>query len=1068
MSSHQQLVDRGIQVLNATGIGVLGMAAPMLSTKWAEDESDPSFTISENKNEMTLESGTFWSAPIAGFVQKIRSNSTHPKTLIKPNGDALTAQGILLTVHPHAYLRLSRVFAKVFESQNNAGTDEEQNLSIRPVPKHFFFEGLVFSGDGSHSSGNIQAGDSMDISGPLRIFDQNGFPIDPLFVLESFYQILNLHNVLQARSILDAPVLMNTTQLHRLRENLLPIDTAKQFVRLSEFSGAPYSGTHLSGFSTGASSIAAIGLFELDTTSGNTSIELDPSAETFPESRRRLFQFGLSTFSTLSQSFTPPSVPAGITLRRDFFDIRVVELEKFIIGTPNSDDVGTQSELSPEVRLNEQLQLLTDGNDVLASANAALSGTTIESLCVAQSIESDFSAPQTAGLTARWPQFPGNSEAPGTATAGPLSINLSDSFNPIAAYFDNGNTQTANVDIVLDLQNLPFNAAVYAFPRRFLPDARILRGDGAGGVVRADGGITLLFQDPFQLRRQGVTDSTILIPAKAVLIVDVIIVKRTQEHRMYSYVSAAVGPAQTATIDNIGTNVFNSTTRRGISNAGVLGLGSSVSLSTDNIIDTIIALTGETQPRDASRMPTMARRELMVASLQSGQWSSVLSAGRLSAEILSGNSKLASPGKLSGRESSTVGISTSGGQLAYDLGRSAFRRTTNIVERLQPLSTNNWAVPTALATDSPDAGTFAGAVLQNLAPACDTPELNIIKSSINPADIPETFDEFVDWLNDIIENVLPSGTPQRVRIINELNTRLDNLKDDNSLATSDKERLYNEIRREVMTSAYGRRDSQWALKNAIEQANHFIYIESPAFAATQIEYVSPKVTPNYAVDLIKTISERIEEKSGLHVIICTPKHLDYSTEYAPFAAHEVNERFEKIRNMSTADSRSSRVTAFHPIGFPGRPITLQSQTVIVDDIFALVGASTFRRRGLTFDGSTDIAFTDLKLHNGKSLAITQFRRAIMAERLGIKITSAGEISNPNFARLKDGVESFHLVREILLAGGFNKISPLWNGTTPGVTKLPTDSVSQAVANPDGREFNFLEPLVVSLLTNLAL
>src|SRR6266487_913970 len=62
---------------------------------------------------------------------------------------------------------------------------------------------------------------------------------------------------------------------------------------------------------------------------------------------------------------------------------------------------------------------------------------------------------------------------------------------------------------------------------------------------------------------------------------------------------------------------------------------------------------------------------------------------------------------------------------------------------------------------------------------------------------------------------------------------------------------------------------------------------------------------------------------------------------------------------------AERVVAFHPVGFPGRPSRLESSVVIVDDVWAMVGSSTFRRRGLTFDGG--IFFLMIRLHPSSTL-----------------------------------------------------------------------------------------------------
>src|SRR6266487_4452651 len=109
---------------------------------------------------------------------------------------------------------------------------------------------------------------------------------------------------------------------------------------------------------------------------------------------------------------------------------------------------------------------------------------------------------------------------------------------------------------------------------------------------------------------------------------------------------------------------------------------------------------------------------------------------------------------------------------------------------------------------------------------------------------------------------------------------------------------------------------------------------------------------------------------------------------------------------------AERVVAFHPVGFPGRPSRLESTVVIVDDVWALVGSSTFRRRGLTFDGGSGLVFTDTDLVNGRSPAIANVRRQLMATRLGVRAAETndfGTMPDPNFVRLSDGIEAFRVV-----------------------------------------------------------
>jgi hypothetical protein len=153
------------------------------------------------------------------------------------------------------------------------------------------------------------------------------------------------------------------------------------------------------------------------------------------------------------------------------------------------------------------------------------------------------------------------------------------------------------------------------------------------------------------------------------------------------------------------------------------------------------------------------------------------------------------------------------------------------------------------------------------------------------------------------------------------------------------------------------------------------------------------------------------------------------------------------------------VVAFHPIGFPGRPSRLESTVVIVDDAWAMVGSSTFRRRGLAFDGGADLVCTDLSLNDGRSAAIADFRRALQATRLGIAPPPAPPtLPSSSWVRLGDGVGAFHQIRETLRAGGLGRIARLTPGEPLG---RPPSPGPIDVVSPDSETLNMLE-----LLTHL--
>jgi len=200
------------------------------------------------------------------------------------------------------------------------------------------------------------------------------------------------------------------------------------------------------------------------------------------------------------------------------------------------------------------------------------------------------------------------------------------------------------------------------------------------------------------------------------------------------------------------------------------------------------------------------------------------------------------------------------------------------------------------------------------------------------------------------------------------------------------------------------------------------------------------------------------------VVVCVNRNPDFAPGYEGMASYEVQDRLTIVQGMPGAGSSppssppsSSQFALFHPIGFPGRPARVETNVVIIDDIWAMVGGCTFRRRGLTFDGSSDLAFTDTQLENGRSVAIRDFRRALMAARLGI----AADSTQSSYVALNESATAFALIQDALSGGGLGKIAPVWDGSTPGLTRamaLPADE-----ANPDGRNFDELTASLVAVL-----
>jgi hypothetical protein len=617
-------------------------------------------------------------------------------------------------------------------------------------------------------------------------------------------------------------------------------------------------------------------------------------------------------------------------------------------------------------------------------------------------------------------------------------------------------------DVVLTLGGLPAGATVRAFSRLFSADAVEARGDGGGAVADGAGNATLLLLDPLGLVRYGQAPPATL-PASPVLHVDLVVVKRTGESRIFGDVTAPI--TSTASAPATVTNLFGTAVRRSICNAGVLASGEPRTAPSPTVsgASAALALVSEGTPRDAPRLPGMARRDLIVAGLSATTWSAVISGGRLTSELHNASPRLGGPGGQGGRETQAVGVSTSGGRLAFDLARMAFRRTTNIVDRLGALTGAAWDEPAASTT-----GSFAGAVLQTVSSSCESPELSLLRT-LNLVDpdstsLPHTFDALVDQVKQWLQQVVASaGLPPAIATrANDLINELDDLKDNAPSDESRKERIFNEILREIAASGWGRRDAQWALADAFARAERFVYIETPGVGPT----AAAATTDPYARDLFEVLTARMNANPALHVVFCTPQVPDYPFGFNPFNDYELANRRTAVLGLPSANDANpiaNRVVAFHPIGFPGRPSRLESTTVIVDDVWALIGSSTLRRRGLTFDGGSDLVFTDQNLVEGRSAVIAGLRRTLQASRLGIAVpapvgSGVPPLAPSSFIRLADGVEAFHEIREILRGGGLGKIAAL---TPPDPIGRPptTPAPDIDVVNADGETYDLAQTLL---------
>ncbi|QLH06020.1 hypothetical protein [Nitrosopumilus ureiphilus] len=921
--------------LDDFALEAFGINIPVMSGVWSELEN-----ISFNENDLSL-SSTNWRSPMSGIMQDF-DHSTKI-TLLELDGQQTTFTGSLLIISEESYLKLQKLYSFVIENTTS--------LPVRPVPRYFLFSGDVTS------SGIIKANDLIESSDELvlKIFDNDGMIIDPLAVASAFNLIINAHEILNKNERNDLQEMVNGL-----------LDSSLVRVAITHPDGSPYDRDDL----TNVTPHNASGLFTLD----------DPNIPISFDSSNLQTLMGPSTNGVLSEEFNIPAVIVSMLLSDicDFFRLRVVRLDTYLPGTPNVDFRGSQLEYRPKIRTDENISFLNNGNEILASLFETDSADI--TLCTSPMISTTFDVPGNANI--RWPNFP--------ISSGIIENEIPSQIQQINANFVLNNSEEQG-DVHLTIDGLSKNSWVCIFPRKII-DNSVVRGDGFGSLVNAAGQLSVYLIDPLDIRK---TNQTSIVNNSPKLLFDLVIVTRDNKSRIFGNLSCIIQNSNEEFMTTT-DNKFAEIDFKGESKANILGLGTDPTPPPDTgeLLNNVMVFDDVTE---SPRLPTMTRRDLLMAERISEHWKATIAGGLLAGEMINADQRFGSPGRPSGKETQAVGVFTENGLLAYDVARMALKRTnSDINERLLVLSDSVWREP-AFGT-----GQFACSLLRNISPLCETPTFGTFREYLESNDLP-------DNLNDLVSLIHPNLTLP-------------------SYDDETRDRIYSEIHDEVITSCFGRRDTQWALEHAISNARNFIYIESPSLASTM--YGDPA---SFSVDLFNILKERLDEMPGLHVIFCIPKLPDYPQSYAPMINFEIKDRTMKMNSLN----HQEQVVAFHPIGFPGKFSSLETTTIIVDDLWMLVGSSTFRRRGLTFDGSSDIVLTDTQIENGRSSSICSFRKKLLSSRLGI------DDSSSNLVRLHDGVESFYVIREMLVAGGLGKIKRFWKSE-------PDSATNDYLLNPDGQ------------------
>lgn len=236
--------------------------------------------------------------------------------------------------------------------------------------------------------------------------------------------------------------------------------------------------------------------------------------------------------------------------------------------------------------------------------------------------------------------------------------------------------------------------------------------------------------------------------------------------------------------------------------------------------------------------------------------------------------------------------------------------------------------------------------------------------------------------------------------------------------------LARSLTRMLVRTRDGSRGAAISLQAAIERAQDFIYLETPAIDALSGD--------SGAVDLTAKLVARLGAQKGLKLFICLPE------KFLPGQP----ERLDAVRKAAISEAvkqlteaAPDRVRIFTPIAGSDRPLYMASTTAIVDDAYVLVGSAHLWRRGLTFDSALSVAGFDESLLDGRPRAIRQFRRQLLAERLGVSATTIPD--DPGDIAL--------IIGKLATAGGLDRLNTQAFPAREDETGDPTKDAW----NPDG-------------------
>jgi hypothetical protein len=1026
--------------LQSKGFDALGLTMPAFGTQW----SSAAATADDTTLRLSVTN------PRAPFTGTFRLEAS-PVTLSALSGDPITSPAGVLRMHPEAVHRFEALVRLRY------------GVVARPLPVAMAVHGVTLP-PGTQLMSWFRGGENLGLSGThdVTFHDRRGLIIDPVAVASL------LADLMLFRPALVAAGAGGSGSLPGGISTIANLAGPSVRVHVVSPHGAAYRSRRtvaelqvIDAAGTFARAVPASGLVDL---AANERLGRATSNAVADAAAGAPLLWGFAPGGPLQATpLAAPPLPVGGNApspTRQFFRVMAVDLgwhllgnRGFVVGdvaVPGETGRPAQAPLPSVRKSTADFAFLLDGNDVLGAMGAMANafpppGPDQRALLCSPLIEPSVPLPPAPGAPGHWPAFPPGLTSPGD-TAAIRRYDATGAAAPTATWRSPMGGPLRDVIVSFPAGSLPAGTHVRVFPRSFKllrgigQDPSFVRGDGGSAIVPASGDTKVLLVNPFQL---SLTDSA---PDPAVITIDIVAVGRERTRRLLSAIHLEIGSPQVFA-DNLAdfggstplavTALLAVPGNTAISPATVFGnpqlppppalpsLPASPSVS--DVLAWVRTLANETtSPRIGPHLPTQERFDTVFAlgSVPPGDqvlaWNAVLTGGRFGLESRCASPDLGDPGNPAGTDAHVTGVRVSG-QLAYDLAFHTLKRCLPIIPLGGPAgwivqsAGTNWNVPNPDPEPPPGQPFIAGAVLETIAPLVDSPELSFLP--LPPAGAP---------ISPLVGQIAQAlGAPAPV------------------VAIANQARLIRELQGEIQTAKDGQRDAMWSLARAVAEAREYVLIESPMFGRT----ARPDAThpEDGLVDLVTLLADRLTANPRLKVMVCVPRFPDVRVEQENFFRAALLQRKAALDLLVAADI--DRVAAFHPIGFPGRSTVGRGTVVLVDDVYALVGTSHWRRRGMTFDGGCDLVSIDRRLNDaGSSAAIARFRQELLARRLGVAVPTGAANTTALWTRLAEPESAFDVVRDLLQSGGLGRCQPIWAGPTDTAVIPESDDKS----DPNGR------------------